>query len=269
MWTYIQPSAVAVLFAVTSFFAPQRAAADGNEPDDQSQETARIEQEFADKVEKYNELLKRWQFDEALMLGKEARLLQPENPMSELMVLKAKFAKQEAVNRLSMRFNATVIADVPENLDGSKAIEDTLGIADRTIYRLASGKDEDTGDSRRLLYASLERRIEMVHQICRLTDAQKRKLRLAGRGDSKRFLDRIQAFRPKIEQSHAADDDDLGHQGICGIVRAFDEDAFRPARRLGLFEEGSLFSKVLNTSLTEGQAAAWEASTTCRQEARE
>ncbi|HEV3026900.1 MAG TPA: hypothetical protein VG457_04965, partial [Planctomycetota bacterium] len=59
----------------------------------------KIEQDFAEKVEKYNELLKQKRFDEAVVLGKEARLLQPENPMSELMVLKAKYAKQEDFNR--------------------------------------------------------------------------------------------------------------------------------------------------------------------------
>jgi general secretion pathway protein D len=59
----------------------------------------RIEQDFAEKVDKYNELLKQKRFDEAIVLAKEARLLQPENPVSEVMVLKAKFAKQEDFNK--------------------------------------------------------------------------------------------------------------------------------------------------------------------------
>ncbi|MGE5191194.1 MAG: hypothetical protein ACM3U2_01750, partial [Deltaproteobacteria bacterium] len=59
----------------------------------------RIEQDYAEKVEKYNELLKEKRFDEAIVLAKEARLLQPENPMSELMVLKAKYARQEDFNK--------------------------------------------------------------------------------------------------------------------------------------------------------------------------
>ena len=54
---------------------------------------------YAEKVEKYNELLQQKRFDEAIVLAKEARVLQPENPVSELMVLKAKFARQDDFNK--------------------------------------------------------------------------------------------------------------------------------------------------------------------------
>src|SRR5258708_23509875 len=59
----------------------------------------RIDQDDAEKVGKYNELLKQKRFDEAIVLAKQAQLLQPENPTSELMVLKAKYAKQEDFNK--------------------------------------------------------------------------------------------------------------------------------------------------------------------------
>jgi general secretion pathway protein D len=59
----------------------------------------RIEQDFAEKVEKYNDLLKQKRFDEAIVLGKEARLLQPENPVAEIMYYKAKLAKQDDFNK--------------------------------------------------------------------------------------------------------------------------------------------------------------------------
>ena len=65
----------------------------------EEQTKIRIEQDYADKVEKYNQLLKEKRFDEAIVVGKQARLLMPDNPMSELMVLKAKFAKQDDFNK--------------------------------------------------------------------------------------------------------------------------------------------------------------------------
>ncbi|MGE5195450.1 MAG: alpha-2-macroglobulin family protein, partial [Deltaproteobacteria bacterium] len=57
------------------------------------------EQEFRKKVASYNELLKQMRFDEAIVIATEARQLAPQNPMSELMVLKGRYAKQEDFNR--------------------------------------------------------------------------------------------------------------------------------------------------------------------------
>lgn len=59
----------------------------------------RIEQDYADKVQKYNQLLKEKRFDEALVLAKQAQLLMPDTATSELMVLKAKYAKQADFNK--------------------------------------------------------------------------------------------------------------------------------------------------------------------------
>jgi hypothetical protein len=107
---------------------------------------------------------------------------------------------------------------------------------------------------------SFERRVEIVDRICRLTDAQKSKLRLAGRGDIKRFFDRIEALQRKCQPTDAVHDDDPSDLQICGTGSLLNASAIRPARTLGLFEQGSLFSKTLKTLLTEGQAAAFETS---------
>jgi type II secretory pathway component GspD/PulD (secretin) len=65
----------------------------------EEQNKIRIDQDFAEKVERYNQLLKEKRFDEAVVLAKEAQLLMPTNPVSEVMLLKAKLAKQDAFNR--------------------------------------------------------------------------------------------------------------------------------------------------------------------------
>ncbi len=54
------------------------------------QEKVRAEQEFAETVEQYNDLLRQKRFDDAIRIAEKARLLQPENPVGRLMVLKAK-----------------------------------------------------------------------------------------------------------------------------------------------------------------------------------
>jgi general secretion pathway protein D len=54
------------------------------------QEKVRAEQEFAETVEQYNDLLRQKRFDDAIKIAEKARLLQPENPVGRLMVLKAK-----------------------------------------------------------------------------------------------------------------------------------------------------------------------------------
>ncbi len=58
--------------------------------------TTEAEAAYAEMVEQYNELLKQKRIDEALETAKLARLLQPENPLSELMVLKARYGQQVA-----------------------------------------------------------------------------------------------------------------------------------------------------------------------------
>jgi beta-lactamase regulating signal transducer with metallopeptidase domain len=66
------------------------------EPDGRDQTQAL----YAALVEKFKQLFREKQFHEALLIGKKASLLEPDNPVSELMVLKAKFAKQDALQIL-------------------------------------------------------------------------------------------------------------------------------------------------------------------------
>jgi Flp pilus assembly secretin CpaC/tetratricopeptide (TPR) repeat protein len=59
----------------------------------------RIEQEFANLVEKYNELMDQRRYAEAEIVGKQARELNPDLPASIVMVEKAKFARQITINK--------------------------------------------------------------------------------------------------------------------------------------------------------------------------
>lgn len=58
----------------------------------------RIEQEFADLVQQFNDLLKQRRYAEAELIAKKAKELDPENPSAEIMKWKAKFAMRNASN---------------------------------------------------------------------------------------------------------------------------------------------------------------------------
>jgi hypothetical protein len=79
-----------------------------------------------------------------------------------------------------------------------------------------------------------------------LTDAQRKKLHVAGQGDIKRALDRYSAVHRRDAKANDAE-----HM----ILRLNQEEA-ELARDLdsGIFGRGSLFSKVMATTITEGQA---------------
>jgi hypothetical protein len=89
-------------------------------------------------------------------------------------------------------------------------------------------------------------KIEEVHRTCLLTDDQKQKLRLAGRGDVKRFFDRIEEKRRKYLNRQFA-------QNEIGPV--FQElQPLQTAMNAGLFHESSFFAKAVPRTLDEGQA---------------
>ena len=56
----------------------------------------RVEQEFADLVEKYNELFDQRRYGEAEIVAKQAQELDPDNPVSVTMVWKSRFARRIA-----------------------------------------------------------------------------------------------------------------------------------------------------------------------------
>jgi hypothetical protein len=217
-------------------------------PDDLGQNKVRIEDEYAKKVEKYNDLLKQKRFNEAIVLAKQAQLLQPENPMSELMVLKAKYAAQEDFNasRRLIDFEVAASNQEPAQMRASIA----PGVLDHFIF------GEGRATIRMRLDSRLAHRIASVDQNCRLANAQKERLELAGRGDIKRLFDRVDALQPEFHEDQVVDDRELQSWALTLSVHAAD---IRRTHRAGIFEDGSLFAKTLKTTLTANQAAAYAA----------
>src|SRR5262249_46788750 len=87
------------------------------------------------------------------------------------------------------------------------------------------------------------------HQLCRITEHQRKKLELAGRGDIKRFFDHIEEYRRQIHRPNTGADE----------LRTILQDLKRSqmAYRRGIFGDGSLFTKTLKPALTPEQRAKY------------
>jgi hypothetical protein len=107
----------------------------------------------------------------------------------------------------------------------------------------------DAAAVRREMNRFLRQKIAETDLICGLSDQQKQKLQLAGRGDLKRLFDRIDEGRRKLLNADESEAD--------AILQALREGAasLNEAVRSDPFEQGSLFSKTWARTLTLEQSA--------------
>jgi hypothetical protein len=99
------------------------------------------------------------------------------------------------------------------------------------------------------LESTLMLAIEDIDRSCSLSEAQRRKLVLAGHGDRKRFLDRVADARRVFERLRHDPDGPTEIVKYTGPLAA-DYD-------FGLYGEGSFFAKTLATTLTPEQASRY------------
>ena len=101
-----------------------------------------------------------------------------------------------------------------------------------------------TGDGLRDHFETrLEGRLNALQFTCHLTGAQRKKLQLAGRGDIKRLMDRLDPIVKNTVDANAGD------------VELTAEMRDLPTAVDRLFDAGSLFSKTLVTTLSQEQVA--------------
>jgi Leucine-rich repeat (LRR) protein len=121
---------------------------------------------------------------------------------------------------------------------------------ERVIF---GGRGESAAGVRLWLDALLLRKVETVDRFSRLTEPQKQKLHLAGRGDIKRFFDSVEEQRRQIVM---IDENALDRKKIDEITQAAHQ--LRHVLDLGPFEEGSLFAKAVRRTLSPQQAGRGE-----------
>ncbi|MBI3865865.1 MAG: hypothetical protein HY290_28660 [Planctomycetia bacterium] len=121
-------------------------------------------------------------------------------------------------------------------------------ISDTAVYDWVFGDGADLAAGRAQLETLLRQRIAIVDQVCGLTDTQKQKLRLAGRGDAKRVIDRVDELGAKIQI--VRNYRDKAYE-LLNEAQSIRHDLVRP----GLSIDGSLFVKSLERILTAEQVA--------------
>jgi hypothetical protein len=108
----------------------------------------------------------------------------------------------------------------------------------------------DARQAKTRLDAALSLQIESVDRVCTLTEAQRKKLQLAGRGDMKRFDDSVESVRKKF-RAIRRDQNKINDiwQEIQPLQKKF---------MVGLFHDTSLFHKVLKQTLDAQQSTQYE-----------
>ncbi len=105
------------------------------------------------------------------------------------------------------------------------------------------GGSRNSRAGRNKLDSLLTLQIDDVARICALSDDQKKKLLLAGRGDIKRFFDLVEEKRKKFEKVKQ-DQNKLGeiYQELVPLQAALNS---------GLFSDGSIYAKTIRNVLSD------------------
>ena len=97
--------------------------------------------------------------------------------------------------------------------------------------------------------ATVESEIQTVDQRVSLTEAQKKKLRLAGRGDVAQVVSRAAELRPKLTSKP------MSQQQYTELLRELQP--LRMVQKFGIVGENSLFRKTLRGTLTDEQCVRY------------
>jgi len=155
---------------------------------------------------------------------------------------------QKAVQKVVAKKAAPLIIQPPV---ANVQVFVVAAISEQQIEQIVFQKDRNGAGARNRLDLELAALIAEVDHVCTLTEAQKDKLQLMGRGDIKHFFDRYEPFKQKIQ---------LIDQGAHNFLEKWVEiqpelNALRTSARAGLFNDDSLFGKLLSSTLTADQRA--------------
>src|SRR4051812_343244 len=116
-------------------------------------------------------------------------------------------------------------------------------ITDEQFDRVLFGARRDRDTARSLLESRLKSRIESLNRLYGITKDERKKLELAGRGDIKRFFDRVEETRKQLQ---------LATTDRIQFSRAVEElHALSRHYESGIFHEESMSSKTLKKILRQ------------------
>ena len=147
-------------------------------------------------------------------------------------------------------------ADEEEDTDENVPQQAAMGVFvmnddqfDQWVF--GGGGPVNSGAARRnRLESLLTLQVDDVGKACKLSEIQKRKLILAGKGDIKRFLDKVDEKRKKFDKVKT------DQNKVNEIYQELQP--LQVTLNSGLFTEGSIFSKTLKKTLEGEQATRYE-----------
>jgi hypothetical protein len=155
------------------------------------------------------------------------------------------------------------VDDDAEAGDGERAVQNAAvaapvvfesDVSTETFDELVFGsRREGPGGPRGWLDSLLRRKVDVVDCGALLTDAQKQKLQLAGRGDIRHFFDRVAEERAPFL---AVRENTVDRKILRELNQSTHE--LRISFVVGLFEDGSRFEKTMKRTLTAAQVGRRE-----------
>jgi hypothetical protein len=146
-------------------------------------------------------------------------------------------------------------ASAQDDFDDDKEVEVANAAGIMFIQQQQPGVDQfdqwvfnrmgGAGIARNRLNAALDLHIDEINRVCGINDTQKRKLQLAGRGDIKRFFDRVDEAKRRYVRVM----NDQNHN-IWEDVQPL-----QAALNTGIFTQDSIFAKAVKNTLTSEQSA--------------
>lgn len=126
------------------------------------------------------------------------------------------------------------------------------------VFNRGGGPARNAASARKELDRSLLLNIQDIDRVCKLTEAQKKKLQLAGRGDIKRFYDRYEVVKQKFHRLKPKLQDENNWQEHWQELWQ-DINPLQTKFQSGLFHEDSLLHKSLRHTLTAEQLPRYQA----------
>ncbi len=120
---------------------------------------------------------------------------------------------------------------------------------DAWVDQIVSGINDQDSAERGLLHERLEFKLDWIEATCKISDAQKKKLQVAGRGDIKRFLDELREIKRRFRRIKSDPLEFAKLQQRLGEIQT--------SSGADLFGEASFLSKMLQKTLSGDQAAAY------------
>ena len=150
-------------------------------------------------------------------------------------------------------FGAETVVRAQDEEDEAAAamqVQANFEVGEENFDQWVFGNQRNAAGGRKRLETQLKLQSDEVERACKLTEAQKKKLQLAGRGDIKRFYDRVEEVRKKFLLVRK---DQQKFQEIWQDIQPL-----QMTLNSGLFDDQSFFHKTLRRTLNAEQAEHYE-----------